>query len=107
MSGVILINRDDPWIGASWVYSYIMERSLPYVPAQFGRLRNLMNEDENPLRRVVADELTEKEREVFFEALKRGYEDILNEDGKSFEDREFYSAFMNLYKELLGMIPPY
>lgn len=107
MSGTIIINQDDPWIAATWVYSYIMERTAEYIPPNsFPNLRLLMNEDENPMCLIVADKLSQEERKVFFDALRRAYDDILREDGKSFADREFYNGFLERYRELLNMIPP-
>ncbi len=97
MSGTIVINQNDPWIAATWIYSYIMERSAAYIPQKlFPNLRLLMSEDENPMCLIVVEVFVAKKKEVFFfDALRSAYEDILREDGKSFVDKEFYNGFFS------------
>ena len=92
------------WSVASWVFDNIMRLTHKHVPEDFSKLRSLMHEEENPLRHIQLGDLSLSERAALTRALEMAYREAEEAGSQSFDSPEFYSGFMDRFRELIELI---
>lgn len=106
MSGGISFSHEDSWIVATWAYRYTIDHIRNHIPKEsFPELYSLVTDDENPLHFIFLEELTARERQAFFSALRLAFDDIIKENGVTFASREYYENYLILLRKLMEMIP--
>jgi hypothetical protein len=105
MSGCISIKEGKAWIKATWAYEGVVSSARKYVPEQYGRLIQLLdNAVGERLRYIELDALSQEEVTAFFDALIKAYKEIEAAGLGSFYDPSYYSSFLSSLKELIDMI---
>ncbi len=104
MAGLIIINERASWSVATWVWANVTRLMREHISKdEYPKFVSLLNEDENPLLCLALDDLSEKERSVFWDALKKAYQQAKAAGPDSFHSPEFYPGFIDRFKELLDM----
>ncbi|HEY0429710.1 MAG TPA: hypothetical protein VGC76_18150 [Pyrinomonadaceae bacterium] len=106
MSGGIAFKSGESWIAATWVFSSIMDFAREYISKKlYPNLYSVTTWEENPIHFILIEELSKDEERIFYDSLKKGFEDAVKNDGEGFADRTYYLNFIERYKELLEMLP--
>lgn len=104
MSGLITVCKDKTWLAANWVFDHVIRVSRKHLPTEGSeRIFELLDNVVPGLNSISLENLTPEELEIFHEALKAGYYEVLASGEESFGEPTFYPAFLERYEELLGL----
>ena len=105
MSGLIHVNTQETWIGANWVFDFILNNLRKYLPAEgSAKITELIDGIVPGLNSLSLENLTPVEMKIFREALEAAYHEIFTRGEASLAEPSFYPGFMARFEELREMI---